>query len=108
MYGYDYGYGLGEAPHNQDSGGYGGMIEALNNQDSGMIEALNNQGITETLKESSEPPTDYFLWGFAGVIITLNTLGWGYICWRTRKYSAPKSPLKRGTMWTECIALERH
>ena len=96
MYGYDYGYGLGEAPHNQDSGGYGDMIEALNNQG------------TETLKESSEPPTDYFLWGFAGVIITLNTLGWGYICWRTRKYSAPKSPLKRGTMWTECIALERH
>ena len=96
MYGYDYGYGLGEALHNQDSGGYGDMIEALNNQG------------TETLKESGEPPTDYFLWGFAGVIITLNTLGWGYICWRTRKYSAPKSPLKRGTMWTECIALERH
>jgi hypothetical protein len=97
MYGYDYGYGLGEALHTQNLGGYGDMIEAL-----------NNQGITETLKESSEPPTDYFLWGFAGVIITLNTLGWGYICWRTRKYSAPKSPLKRGTMWTECIALERH
>ena len=96
MYGYDYGYGLGEALHNQDSGGYGDMIEALNNQE------------TEILKESSEPPTDYFLWGFAGIIITLNTLGWGYICWRTRKYSAPKSPLKRGTMWTECIALERH
>ena len=96
MYGYDYGYGLGEALHNQDSGGYGDMIEALNNQE------------TETLKESSEPPTDYLLWGFAGIIITLNTLGWGYICWRTRKYSAPKSPLKRGTMWTECIALERH
>lgn len=96
MYGYDYGYGLGEALHNQDSGGYGDMIEALNNQG------------TETLKESGETPTDYFLWGFAGVIITLNTLGWGYICWRTRKYSAPKSPLKRGTMWTECIALERH
>ena len=96
MYGYDYGYGLGEALHNQDSGGYGDMIEALNNQE------------TEILKESGEPPTDYFLWGFAGVIITLNTLGWGYICWRTRKYSAPKSPLKRGTMWTECIALERH
>jgi hypothetical protein len=96
MYGYDYGYGLGEALHNQDSGGYGDMIEALNNQG------------TETLKESGETPTGYFLWGFAGVIITLNTLGWGYICWRTRKYSAPKSPLKRGTMWTECIALERH
>ena len=73
MYGYDYGYGLGEALHNQDSGGYGDMIEALHNQE------------TEILKESSEPPTDYFLWGFAGVIITLNTLGWGYICWRTRK-----------------------
>ena len=90
MYGYGYEYGLGETPHNQDSGGYGGIIE--------------------TLKEPGEsgPPTDYFLWGFAGIIITLNTLGWGYICWRTRKYSAPKSPLKRGTMWTDCIALERH
>ena len=42
MYGYDYGYGLGEALHNQDSGGYGDMIEALNNQE------------TETLKESGE------------------------------------------------------
>ena len=92
MHGYDYGYAL----HNQDSGGYGDMIEALHNQE------------TETLKESGEPSTDYFLRGFAGIIITLNTLGWGYICWRTRKYSAPKSPLKRGTMWTECIALERH
>ncbi len=90
MYGHSYGYGLGETLHNQDLGGYGGLIES-------------GESATE-----SEPSTDYFLWGFAGIIIALNTLGWGYICWRTRKHSAPKSPLKRGTMWTECIALERH
>ena len=102
MYGHSYGYGLGEhvSLHNQDSGGYGDMSVDLTTA-TDLIES--GESATE-----SEPSTDYFLWGFAGIIIALNTLGWGYICWRTRKHSAPKSPLKRGTMWTECIALERH